>query len=126
MTMKYTWIAYYKDGTSLSQYDSEGKEHLFNEIVEDNLEEFKIKSESKSFEINLQTGSLTLNGTPVLINHVKDGLKRLIYFRRTKASTDGAYTIKHCIGVQTTTEGINKKIMLFVDNDTDELELTME
>ena len=126
MTLKYTWTAYYQDGRTLNQYGSEGNEHLFKEIEEHNLEKFQIKNDNKTFEVNLNTGMFIINNTSIRINHLKDGLKRLIYFRRTLASTDGAFSVKHCLGMQSTIENTNKKIMLLVDNDTDSIELVLE
>lgn len=137
MRLNYFWTATYKDGTTMSQFEN-GTEKLFKDINQSELKSFYIKGfqHPNHLGIDLTTGRVFLNGTflrtNLFDNHV--GL-RLIYFRQNRASismtdanlfSNGHNHMKHYIGFQTTQNDKNKKLLLSVDNETNETELMVE
>ena len=66
--LKYEWIAKYKDGSELKQYDEEaGLVHHFGHIDQEKIIEFVLESKTESkytVSVNLITGLFYINGKP--------------------------------------------------------------
>jgi len=66
--LKYEWIARYKDGTELKQYDDEKQlVYHFGHIDQERVTEFVIESKTEpkyTVSVNLITGLFYLNGKP--------------------------------------------------------------
>jgi hypothetical protein len=93
--VKYPWRAYFKDGSTLSQFEPDGSENLFRKVLDRtlDLERFQVGIWPPIATVDLRDGSFLLpNGVRVTGSSRVDGFeewgvderlpKRLIYFRR--------------------------------------------
>ena len=125
----YSWIAYYSDGNSLSQYNEDGSENRFGDIDESRLINFVLSREHtnslkpEDFAVSISAGVIVLkNDTKITFGH--NDTNRLIYFRRNKldfafgGSLGNRPAIVHVIGVQATVNDKNKKFLLGVEDAT--------
>jgi hypothetical protein len=130
-SLSFYWIAEFKDGTKINQFDNNGIEHRFQEIIKkdkfNNLSKFILlkKDLSYYFSVNLIEGFITLNDyktvDPNLIEK-KDNI-RLIYFRRhtvkigTQDLKEKEHTIEYHLGFQYNDKlGNNRQIVLIIDS----------
>lgn len=127
---KYTWTAYYNDGTKLSQFNENGEENLFGAIDESKLVNFVLSQNHQEhiqiddFVVSLLSGVICIHG--VLISFGEFDTNRLIYFRRNKAtigSNGTVQSISHILGLQATVNGHNRKVMFGINDETKEVSL---
>lgn len=80
------WIAEFKDGSILEQFDGD-KENPFSMVEDkkDSLVSFKVVSEDTTYEANISENYIKENNT---IYKVKGKNPKLIYFRRRKVRFD--------------------------------------
>lgn len=91
-TGPFNWIAIYRDGSSLWQYqDQDGRERSTEEIDRAQLATLAL---------------VDADYVPCYIQHFQPG-QRMIYRRRTAMTAGGATTVKHLIGWQETIAGRN-------------------
>lgn len=94
----YFWIAFYKDGTCLPQFDLEtGKMNPFKSIDQSKLEKFGIYPFNAPFSIKVnlaEKSNITREeeGLPFFIMHIQP-TQRLIYVRRNRIHI---FTYQHC------------------------------
>lgn len=103
------WIAKYKDGTEIKQFDSD-VENLFSSIDQSKLKTFAVITGQHYVILDIETGTFNINRT--LINYgFKDLVYRLIYFRRVTKSLGNVNnnTTKEFIGWQSTIKDENNK-----------------
>lgn len=105
--LSYYWLATYRDGSQLEQFDKEGKERLFKEIEQSKLDTFSWVPFDKSKPAH------TLKLQP---------FQRLIAVRRhhlvTKLRTgEKKDKITYLLGWQTTHQGKNIKSIMFIHPD---------
>ncbi|MDP2692257.1 MAG: hypothetical protein Q8O88_01295 [bacterium] len=130
MELNYFWSAVYKDGTILRQFSDE-QENLFSDIDQSQLKEFQIGLKwavySPTISVDLETGCFCVVEQKRYYPELGNNDFRLIYFRRNQATPEGGITkITHCIGLQTTVNGANKKTIYEIDNETHVLEVVTE
>ena len=118
MNMTYSWIAIYKDDTSLCQFDG-SHEHQFSDIHQDKLKTFIISNKNNRITLNMDTGVFTINGSEIAIDKIsnKDYDYRLIHFKRVRVNIgtqtiDENRVVKYFIGYQVTIKDVNKKVMI--------------
>ena len=117
--MNKIWIAYYTDGTLLSEVDKEGNEFKFKHIRQEKLEKFDLVIGTSRFSINVDKGELNLNGTKLSFPESKLGRHRLIYFhrvRQTIGTVSGMSKVEADVyfGFQTNVEGTNVKRLFYL------------
>lgn len=138
--LAYQWVATYKDGSSLKQFEGD-KEHMFSEIDQDNLIIFSVeKLEGKNkLSVDLRTGVFYLNDVELAMVESngdtyslgkritpKDIIK-LIYFRRVIKTLNaefqeiGAAKILHFIGWEGIINGKREKWEIAISNTSDEI-----
>lgn len=103
--MEFCWRAVYYDGSTIDQYDSEGKAIVrgYEDIDRERLMAFEIR----------EMGMLQR-----LIHRVYlGGDKRLIWRRRVFMKMGGQQTVIHLVGWQKTVEGRNVQAITFVFPD---------
>ena len=122
MELNYTWKANYSDGSKFNQF-VESHENLFGDIDTDNLYIFSLEGKDERYSVNLKTGSFSINNQKTMtFSHLGESDFRLIYFRRNSVSWPAMdRTTIHNIGLQTTIDGKNKKVILQVPEDGSEL-----
>ena len=118
---KYRWVATYKNGSELCQYNGK-TEHLFKEINQKELKLFFLQSKDKLFGVNLENGIFTVNGEEFgiqgLIN-LKEKY-RLIYHRQITEIMVGrerGKEIEYHFGFQSTRQGRNNHIIIEIKPD---------
>lgn len=122
---RYQWISYYSN-SSLSQFDN-NVENLFSKIDLNKLERFEVSGPEHVISVNLKTGIFLIDNIPMKFKCLGDSGFRLVYFRKNRASmvlgTNNS-TIKtwHIIGLQNTIQDTNRKVLLYIDNDSGHLE----
>lgn len=89
------WRAYFKGCSVLEQYNNQGKEVLFKNVLDrqEDLEKFELINEGKIYQINLKTGMVTINGVEIfLITEqelgipLRDAKYRIIYYKRMQTN----------------------------------------
>lgn len=78
--LAYEWIAKYRDGSELKQYDDElGHAHHFGHIDQDKINEFILVATREpqigKMSVNLETGLFSINGR--VMSHVQDSKSRI-------------------------------------------------
>jgi len=121
------WIAEFKDGTKINQFDNNGVEHRFQEIKDkiDNLCKFVLlkRDLSSYFSVNLIDGFITLNNYKTLDSNLieKKNNIRLIFFRRhtvgiSEKGKELFHNIEYHLGFQYNDKlGNNRQIILQID-----------
>jgi hypothetical protein len=130
LELKFHWTATFKDGSEISQYDADGKEHPFKEVLENssNLVSFYIVHSIKPLKItvDLTRGLLFINTQQQDVGKELQEEKsniRLVFFRRhtvklTQELLESGHNIVYFIGYQYNDKsGINHKVLLQVDQD---------
>ena len=145
MKLDLTWVAIFKNGEMLRQFDDEEqtREHLFKEVLEriNNLQGFQLVNERTKvlYTVDLVNGRLRIappirevsNETtqnPEIETRGNDKYKyRLIYFRRVtqtmtwagkEVTRQGVHNIQYFLGFQYTNEkGENVKRMIQISKD---------
>ena len=138
--MNITWIAQFKDGTIIRQYDDEEqtKEHMFKEVLarQDDLAVFNLTNRltGKLYRLDLSTGNLYIvksgsfatNPEPDIVLNKK---VRLIYFRRMKKdmtfndkgeidSQGEPEVVAHFLGCQWNgPDNTNRKLLVQIQED---------
>jgi hypothetical protein len=125
--LKFHWTAIFKDGTEISQYDANGVEHLYKEVLDraEELVSFYIVHITKPLKITVDVtrgilfinGKLDDSGKELQIDKTNI---RVIYFRRhtsysTLAGVELEHIITYFIGYQyNDTMGFNHSVLLQV------------
>jgi len=128
----YPWVAYFRDGSTLSQFGPDGSETLFRKILDrcGDLERFQVGP----ITVDLRDGSFTmhgikLTGSSCVENFEEWGIderipKRLIYFRRVArkfgigdVAKEEAVCVVYAVGWQATLNGRNVKHILYLHPD---------
>ena len=89
-----TWLAIYKDGSTLNQFGKDGKEYLFKEINQVKLSRFQLIGNIGNYLVDLEDGSFIINKQRISFNGFKDSKFKLIYFKRIKQNLGGAIPIE--------------------------------
>jgi len=134
--LHFHWIAYYKDGKTLKQFNDEGQENLFTEVDKfpEKFEKFElvnILDDSITHSVNLINGDLKFNGVLIKNNidlSEADKIK-CIYFRRCQrmmnnaGETESVKIACYLLGWQTNIKGANikKEYIIFPDNSIQEV-----
>ena len=122
-SLSFLWQAEFIDGTIINQYDEDGTEHRFVEVMNkfNDLVLFSITNyKGHLFTINLKEGYISFNNTVSLgLIEPKNNI-RLIYFRRVRGALTQyetqINTITHHIGMQwLDNENKNRKIVLQIN-----------
>lgn len=101
---RWQWVAIYKDGSYLKQYDETDMSfHQFREIRVEDLDVFVMQNstdETKRYEI-----------------HIEEGMMPIHFYRNEvyEAGTRGEYLVKlYCFGYQETIKGVNTKVFFTI------------
>ena len=127
-SLTFHWVAIFKDGIKISQFDKDGKEHRFQEVKDNfyKLAFFHItNNKGKMFCVNLEQGILGFNDLVLPYRNSKEIKKniRLIFFRRHQVTMgdngkEQNHTITYHLGFQHNDEkGNNKQIILQIDEE---------
>ena len=94
MDLEYVWEAELNDSSVIRQFGANGKENLFNLVLEEekkgDLRWFSLIGRNIKFIIDLHTGLFYLNGLCPLEEEMapeEKGVYKLIYFRRVTRQT---------------------------------------
>lgn len=119
--MRPYWKVTYRDGTVQKQYNEDGTENLYSSINQNKLYSFSVVINIVEYSVNLHK-QIIISGETLLFENILQGIPRLIYFRRNKISyPTNERTTQHCIGIQTTYEGINHKVLCKIQEETQEI-----
>ena len=105
--LEFFWIAEYKGGDGLAQFDERGNERYFKDIDFDNLRRFHFVNVNTSKKVSVE---------------INDD-SRVIAFRRHKRPLSlrtydlGADDIMYAIGFQKTVSGKNVKAIMYISSD---------
>jgi len=126
--LKYEFICHYNNGLNLLQNDGTQDENNFSDIDQDKLEIFELRSKEKSFSVNLKTGEFMFNGLSIYFEELPNQADyRLVYFRRVRQTqmSNGLLKrkIKYCFGLQCVFEGKNYQVLVWIDEETDEISI---
>lgn len=127
--LNYSWYAVYLDGSVVPQFSfsGDGSENLFGNLDLSHLRDFFILrngSPAFSFYAEIPKGLIHLNNTEGSRTTVEfpGSSPRLIYFRRNIYTTgDNTPRVTHVLGLQSTVEGSNQKIMFGIDDTTSKI-----
>jgi hypothetical protein len=95
------WIAIYKDGTDLKQYNEDGSENRYQDIDRTKLDSFVLYQDIAK---------------PLLWIHLETD-QRLIYRRRVEKRMDGTETVVYLAGWQQTVKGQNVQSISYIAPD---------
>jgi len=127
----FEWSVKLSNSTIINEFDKEGKEHLFKEVLDvlDDVEVLTLSWDKKYAEVNFKNGHFNINGEDISFKDISDREEkyRPIYFKRVKQSltTVGmkpSENIKYHIGYQITIDGKNYQRILKIDNITKQME----
>lgn len=112
------WEAIYLDGSSLKQFD-DGIEHLFKDIQQDKLLEFRLYHNNRVVSLFPQTGTFGLNGLlyDTDISNQKQKCRLIYFVRRQKILGLGEDINKHILGFQTSISGKSYKRLISICNN---------
>lgn len=123
--VKLCWRSYFKNQHVLEQFDINGKERLFKEVLDrqDELEKFELFNDTERYSVNLRTGLFTIKGVEIdLFNIISQPKYRLIYYRRmqtmfTPQQIGKPELLCYLLGLQTTIDGKNvqRVLQLYID-----------
>ena len=125
--MAFMWQVQLNDDSIISEFDEQGNEHLFKEVL-DRLSDVKILSlywESKVASVDLTDGSFLINGEKISFNGISNRTEpyRLIYFKRVQKTFNiPEPNIKYYLGYQITIDGVNYQRLLQIDNISKQIE----
>lgn len=129
--IQYPWTAIFKDGSTLTQFNSDNSENLFRLVLDrqDDLVKFTVGP----ITVDLSDGSFTVGGLKLYGSSNADGYeewginekipKRLIYFRRVKRTFDAqsldqsSIYIVYCVGWQATVDFHNVQHVMYLHPD---------
>ena len=127
--LKFHWVAKFNSRPDIRQYDEDGKEHAFREVLDlhGDLKSFSLIHTEKDFTItiDMNTGLIYTNiqtPEPELLHKEKRNL-RPIYFRRNQVTLGTGFveigrTIVYFLGYQYNDSlGNNHKRLLQIDGD---------
>lgn len=118
--MSYYWVAIYKDGKHLTQYNEDGTENRFSDIDFSCLDIFSLVSKLDNIYIGVRTGIIKVRGVEIKFPYENN---RLVYFRTVKqnigANTDRSVT--QWFGLQNTINQKNYKFILGLDEQTNKI-----
>lgn len=119
VSAKFHWRAVYKNGPIVEQLEN-SEEILYDNIDKENLVEFYLIGNTISIGVNLETGSIKINGSEVGFNGFSnlETSYRLIYYIESKevlgSKQRGRKT--YCLGLQTTQDKKGLKLKMNVTN----------
>jgi hypothetical protein len=129
-SLKLNWVAKFNSRPNLKQFDENGKEHVFKEVLAlyNDLKSFSLFHTKKNLIITLdiKTGLIYINNKqipePELLFRESRKL-RLIYFRRNKITLNDKLselnrTVTYFLGYQyNDIQGNNHKKLIQIDNE---------
>ena len=128
--LSFQWIAFFKDGSSIPQFDFHSQTENLFKLIQDKLGELKYfmlrhSTEDIIFTVDLINGIILIGKNQEIAPElVKEKTNiRLIYFRRVRNEIGEAdmkvmsTEITHFLGFQYLENGINKKLILQIDKD---------
>jgi len=112
------WIVTFNDGTVIEQYDQNGNERKFKEVL-DRIQDVKTFVLSNGKEhlvtVDLVNGLIILASTPVIdvdLINTKQNV-RLIYFKRHYVRSNGVEDLAYFVGFQyDDKQGNNRKLLV--------------
>lgn len=119
--LNYSWKVIYTDNSSFSQFEN-GEENRFGDIDLERIDSFLISRNHDNLEYALfpKQGVIFLRGLKIFFGYENC---RIIYFRRVKMPFNfggnidsNSKTVFHVFGLQTTVDGVNKKVMFGIDD----------
>jgi len=116
--LTFFWIAKYKDGTELRQFDEDGKEHSFREIDQGRLESFSWVPFTREQVLSLPIRCVS-RPLPTYTLHLREN-QRLIAVRRNYITYGKGFEERRTIyllGWQETINGKNYKSILYIHED---------
>lgn len=127
-SLSFIWVALFKDGIKISQFDTNNTEHRFQEVKDKfkDLAYFNLTNrKGKLFQVNLIQGMIGYNDIVFPYRESKEIKKniRLIFFRRHTVTLGGnseeqIHNIEYHLGFQYNDEkGNNRKIILIIDQE---------
>jgi hypothetical protein len=120
------WKAYFKNCRTVEQFNKDGKERLFKEVLErqDELEKFELFNDKERYSVNLRTGLFSIKGVEIdLFGISSQQLKyRVIYYRRmqtvfTPQQIGKPKLFCYLLGLQTTVDDKNVQRVLQIYPD---------
>jgi hypothetical protein len=121
--IKYPWTAVFKDSTIIKQFNEDGSENLFREVLDrqDGLRHFRVGK----ITVDLLDGSFLVDGVTLFGSTSREYSdetvkKRIIYFRITtrvfNAATlqQNSVNFVYAIGWQATIDGKNVKHIMYL------------
>lgn len=136
-SLKIHWLAQFSDGSQLKQFETDGKENLFREVLnrQNDLTKFILFHTEKSLRLtlDLKLGVIYINNIQMpqpelLVNADIKNNKRLIYFRRITKElssfkgtvSDTNTTVLYFLGYQYLDKnGHNKKRIIQISDNGD-------
>ena len=125
--LSFHWVAIFKDGIKIAQFDEKGVEHRFQEVKDrfNDLILFYLISKNQQFVVNLVSGTIDNYDTVPPLHDSKEIKKniRLIFFRRHKVTMGDNgkkqnHTITYHLGFQYNYEdGKNRQTILKIDEE---------
>jgi hypothetical protein len=126
-SLSFHWNCILKDGTHIFQFDKNGTEHKFKEVLDrmNDLVYFNLTNNNgKLFSVNLTNGLIGYNDLifPYRESETKKENIRLIYFRRnkielTESLEKKSHTITYHLGYQYLDKGINRQVVLEINSE---------
>lgn len=125
------WKAHFSNARIFEQFDAQGKEHLFKEVLDrqEDLELFELIGDGKIYQVDLRTGKFFIKGVeffPITEEEFKKPLRdvhyRLIYYKRSQ-TTVTLNSIKkpellcYLLGWQALVDGKNFQRIMFIYPD---------
>jgi hypothetical protein len=125
------WKAHFKNQYVLEQFDKEGKERLFREVLDrqEELERFELIGDKKIYSVNLRDGSFYIDDVKLnLITEQELGVPlqnveyRIVYYKRVQVTMTQSVLGKpkilcYLLGWQTTVDGKCFKRILQIYQD---------
>jgi hypothetical protein len=128
--LSFYWIAIFKDGTRINQFNEDGSENMF-QLIKDRFDElgyFNLTNmKGKLFTVSLLNGLIGYNDLVLPYREAKERKDsiRLVYFRRHRVEmTDNgikkSHTIEYHLGLQwVNSNNENRNIILQIDENGD-------
>lgn len=131
------WVAVLDDGSTLREWDDDGKSHSFNEIDKSKLRKFSLISEKFDYFIDCQTGLFHIDNREFVfplaglnlkygegIIHYKDASTEFVSSHVRRNAYDGFEIASYHMGYKVSHDNIKSQIIFNVISKVFEMELT--
>jgi len=124
--VKLCWRAYFKNQHVLEQFDIEGKERLFKEVLnrQEELEQLELFNDKERYSVNLRTGLFTIKGVEIDLFGISSQQPkyRVVYYKRMQTMFTSQQIGKpklfcYLLGLQTTIDNKNVQRVLQIYPD---------